>query len=145
MTTPVKKVPIHLQSAQNRLIIKNGDVVNEDGIEQVDIYIEDCIVKQMGNHLIIPGGTSVIDATGKFVLPGGVDASVHFQTPTKPADDVAETMTIDNFYQGTKAAIAGGTTTIIDRIKLNHISVVVIFQSWASQPSSGRHATSLGQ
>ena len=40
MTTPVKKVPIHLQSAQNRLIIKNGTVVNDDGEEQVDIYIE---------------------------------------------------------------------------------------------------------
>ena len=77
MTTPVKKVPIHLQSAQNRLIIKNGDVVNEDGIEQVDIYIEDCIIKQVGNHLIIPGGTRVIDATGKLVLPGGIDSSVH--------------------------------------------------------------------
>ena len=40
MVTPVKKVPIHLQSAQNRLIIKNGTVVNHDGEEQVDIYIE---------------------------------------------------------------------------------------------------------
>lgn len=116
MTTPVKKVPIHLQSAQNRLIIKNGEVVNEDGTEQVDIYIEDCNIKQIGKHLIIPGGTRVIDATGKLVLPGGIDCSVHLQTPTKPADDVAETMTIDNFYQGTKAAIAGGTTTIVDRI-----------------------------
>ena len=116
MTTPVKKVPIHLQSAQNRLIIKNGDVVNEDGIEQVDIYIEDCIIKQVGNHLIIPGGTRVIDAAGKLVLPGGIDCSVHLQTPTKTASDVTETMTIDNFYQGTKAAIAGGTTTVIDRI-----------------------------
>ena len=116
MTTPVKKVPIHLQSAQNRLIIKNGDVVNEDGIEQVDIYIEDCIIKQVGNHLIIPGGTRVIDASGKMVLPGGIDCSVHLQTPTKTASDVTETMSIDNFYQGTKAAIAGGTTTVIDRI-----------------------------
>ena len=40
MVNPVKKVPIHLQSAQNRLIIKNGTVVNDDGEEQVDIYIE---------------------------------------------------------------------------------------------------------
>ena len=36
----MKKVPIHLQSSQNRLIIKNGTVVNWDGEEQVDIYIE---------------------------------------------------------------------------------------------------------
>lgn len=40
MVTPLKKVPIHLQSSQNRLIIKNGTVVNWDKEEQLDIYIE---------------------------------------------------------------------------------------------------------
>ena len=40
MKSGLKKVPIHLQSAQNRLIIKNGTVVNSDKEEQVDIYIE---------------------------------------------------------------------------------------------------------
>ena len=35
----------------------------------------------MGTHLIIPGGTRVIDATGKYVMPGGIDANVHFETP----------------------------------------------------------------
>ena len=40
MVTPLKKVPIHLQSAQNRLIIKNGTVVHADGEEQLDIYVE---------------------------------------------------------------------------------------------------------
>ena len=81
MTTPVKKVPIHLQSAQNRLIIKNGTVVNDDGAQQIDVYIEDMKIKQMGNHLIIPGGTRVVDASGKFVIPGGVDANVHLEAP----------------------------------------------------------------
>ena len=38
-------------------------------------------IKQMGAHLIIPGGTRVIDATGKYVFPGGIDANVHFETP----------------------------------------------------------------
>ena len=81
MTTPVKKVPIHLQSAQNRLLIKNGTVVNDDGQESTDVYIEDSRIKQMGSHLIIPGGTRVIDAAGKFILPGGIDANVHLETP----------------------------------------------------------------
>ena len=40
MVTPVRKVPLHLQSAANRLHIKNGIVVNDDGEEQLDIYIE---------------------------------------------------------------------------------------------------------
>lgn len=81
MTTPVKKVPIHLQSAQNRLIIKNGTVVNEDSSESMDVYIEDGRIKQMGSHLIIPGGTRVIDAAGKYVMPGGIDTNVHLETP----------------------------------------------------------------
>ena len=59
MTTPVKKVPIHLQSAQNRLLIKNGTVVNHDKSEVLDVYIEDSRIKQLGNHLIIPGGKTL--------------------------------------------------------------------------------------
>ena len=38
---PVKKVPLHLQSAHNRILIKGGDVVNADGTERADVYIED--------------------------------------------------------------------------------------------------------
>ncbi len=78
----MKKVPIHLQSAQNRLLIKNGTVVNADGSSQVDVYMEDYMIRMVGKHLIIPGGTRVIDATGKFLLPGGIDSNVHFQMPT---------------------------------------------------------------
>ena len=70
MTTPLKKVPIHLQSAQNRLLLKNGTVVNDDGLSQVDVYIEEGKIKQVGNHLIIPGGTRVIECLEKFVIPG---------------------------------------------------------------------------
>ncbi len=110
MTTPVKKVPIHLQSSQNRLLIKNGTVVNDDGEQKVDVYIEDGKIKQVGNHLIIPGGTRVIDATDKFVIPGGVDANTHFHKPH--GDNV--TQTVDDFYQGTRAALVGGTTTVVD-------------------------------
>ena len=57
MVTPVKKVPIHLQSAQNRLIIKNGTVVNCDKEEQVDIYIE---VSQEEYNIIQSNGDLVV-------------------------------------------------------------------------------------
>lgn len=108
MSAPVKKVPIHLQSAQNRLLIKNGRTVNEDDILEQDVYIEDGIIKQLGRNLIIPGGTRVIDARGKLIFPGGIDPHTHFSF------EFMGTVSKDDFYQGTKAAVAGGTTMIID-------------------------------
>ncbi|XP_066254817.1 dihydropyrimidinase isoform X1 [Euwallacea similis] len=108
MSTPVKKVPIHLQSSQNRLVIRHGQIVNEDGIIDEDVYIEDGIIKQIGKNLIIPGGTRTIDARGKYILPGGIDPHTHFEF------DFMGAKSVDDFYQGTKAAVAGGTTMIID-------------------------------
>ena len=50
----------HLQSSQNRLLIKGGEVVNEDGRRKVDVYVENSIIKQVGNNLEVPGGTRTI-------------------------------------------------------------------------------------
>ncbi|XP_058822790.1 dihydropyrimidinase isoform X4 [Topomyia yanbarensis] len=107
---PVKKVPIHLQSAQNRLYIKRGHVVNHDGMQQADVYIEDGTIRYVGSgaDFVVPGGCRTIDATGKMLLPGGIDPHTHFQL------EFGGTVSVDDFYQGTKAAVAGGTTTVID-------------------------------
>ncbi|XP_073958612.1 collapsin Response Mediator Protein isoform X1 [Choristoneura fumiferana] len=99
---------INIKSSQNRLLIKNGRVVNDDGMEDADVYIEDGVIKQLGRNLIIPGGTRTIDATGKLVMPGGIDPHTHFELEMMGAK------TADDFYKGTRAAVAGGTTTVID-------------------------------
>ncbi|CAH8848593.1 unnamed protein product [Trichobilharzia szidati] len=106
----VKKLPMHLQSSQNRLLIKGGKVVNDDRMFTADVYIEDGVIRQLGNQLSIPGGVRVIDAAGKMVIPGGVDPHTSFESSYLGIN------TSDDFYSGTKAALAGGTTTIINCI-----------------------------
>lgn len=114
MTSPPKKVPIHLQSSQNRLLIKNGRIVNDDSIFDADIFIENGIISQIGHNLVVPGGVKIIDARAttpnevNYILPGGIDTHTHLQTQFMNAQ------TVDDYYNGTRAAIAGGTTTVIN-------------------------------
>uniref|UniRef100_A0A3Q4M8A9 Dihydropyrimidinase like 5b n=1 Tax=Neolamprologus brichardi TaxID=32507 RepID=A0A3Q4M8A9_NEOBR len=90
-----------------RILIKGGKVVNDDFTQEADVYIENGIIQQVGKELMIPGGAKVIDASGKLVLPGGIDTSVHLQETFMNA-------TIqDDFYSGTKAALMGGTTMVM--------------------------------
>lgn len=60
--------------------------------------------------MIVPGGCRVIDARGQYVLPGGVDPHTRFGFPS------LGTVSCDDFYSGTRAAISGGTTTVLDLV-----------------------------
>uniref|UniRef100_A0A8C0H6K3 Dihydropyrimidinase-related protein 5 n=1 Tax=Chelonoidis abingdonii TaxID=106734 RepID=A0A8C0H6K3_CHEAB len=97
-------------SATMRILIKGGKVVNDDCTLEADVYIENGIIQQVGRELMIPGGAKVIDATGKLVIPGGIDTSTHFHQTFMNATCV------DDFYHGTKAALVGGTTMVIGHV-----------------------------
>lgn len=125
--TSAKKIPIHLKSAQTRVVIKGGKIVNDDMIIDGDVFIEDGIIKQVGKDLSIPGGTRTIDAKGHLVIPGGIDTATHFQLPLPSGIKTA-----DDFYSGTRAAVAGGTTMIIDCVLDTTCSPLEAFEKWKS-------------
>lgn len=79
-----------------RILIKGGKVVNDDCTQEADVYIENGIIQQVGKELMIPGGAKVIDASGKLVLPGGIDTSVHLE------ESFMNATTADDYYSGTK-------------------------------------------
>jgi dihydropyrimidinase len=68
------------------------------------------VIRDVGENLIVPGGTKTIEAKGKLVMPGGIDTHVHFETRFMGLN------TADDFYTGTRAALGGGTTMIMQMV-----------------------------
>jgi dihydropyrimidinase len=89
------------------ILVKNGHVVTPDGVSDGDLFIENETITAIGRDLTRQA-TTVFDATGKYVIPGGVDVHTHLDAP------VGGTVSSDDFETGTRAAAFGGTTCIID-------------------------------
>jgi dihydropyrimidinase len=90
------------------LIIRNGLVVTAVGRTDADLRIRNGTITEIGRNLAAATGARVIDAAGMLVLPGGVDPHVHL-TPTPTATTLKGA---DDYTSASRAALAGGTTTI---------------------------------
>ena len=90
-----------------RYLLKNGTVVSGEESVRADVLTEGEKILAVGKDLDSEGA-EVIDVTGKFLFPGFIDGHTHFDL------EVAGTVTADDFESGTRAAILGGTTMVID-------------------------------
>ena len=96
--------------------------MNHDGSFLADIIVEDGIIKEVGLNLASAQNvTKTVDASGKLVMPGGIDASTYLEYFTNG------TRTADDFFSGTRAALAGGTTTISNFFKGGRSRSVIEF------------------
>ncbi len=89
-------------------IIKNGTLISDAGMINADLLIIDEKIAKISSQFKDFNNCHVIDASGKYILPGGVDVHVHLDLA------MAGTVSADDHYSGTKAAAFGGTTTVID-------------------------------
>lgn len=86
-------------------IIKNGTVVTADLTYTADVAVDGGKIIQIGDNLT---GDKTLDATGCYVMPGGIDPHTHLEMP------FMGTYSSDDFESGTRAALAGGTTMVVD-------------------------------
>lgn len=90
------------------LLIQNGQIVTASDNYHADIFCQDETITAIGRNLSVPPGTTTVDAGGKYVFPGFVDPHVHIYLP------FMGTYAKDNYESASRAALVGGTTTLIE-------------------------------
>ncbi len=90
------------------LLIKNGEIITADSRYHADVLCEDGTITRIDDDIDPPADAEVIDADGKYVFPGFIDPHTHIHLP------FMGTFAKDDYTTGTKAALCGGTTTLID-------------------------------
>ena len=110
-----------------RILIKNAFLVLEDRVEQGDLLTDGRMISQVGG-VIDETCDKVIDAKGCYVFPGFIDTHTHFDL------EVGSTVTADDFVTGTKAAVVGGTTTVLDfATQERGMTLMEAFQKWENK------------
>ncbi len=110
------------------LLIKNGEIVTADSRYVADIYCAGETITRIDKNLSASPGAEVIDATGKFVFPGFIDPHVHIYLP------FMGTFSKDTYETGSKAALVGGTTTLIEMCcPARSDDALKSFELWMSQ------------
>jgi dihydropyrimidinase len=121
-----------------RILVRGGSVLSSTGAAEMDVLIDGERVAALaapGTEVAASwaqGADRVLDATGRYVLPGGIDAHTHMEMP------FGGTFSVDTFETGTRAAAWGGTTTIIDfAVQVKGTSLLATLDAW--------HAKAAGQ
>src|SRR6188508_327454 len=107
------------------VLIKGGTIVTAEHTFRGDVFCFDGKIAVVGEKLDAPENTEIIDAGGQYVMPGGIDPHTHMQLP------FMGTVASDDFYSGTAAGLAGGTTMIIDFVIPNpQQNVMEAYRQW---------------
>ena len=111
-------------------IIKSGSVVTATDTYAADLAISGGKVVAIGSDLASQNAAKILDASGKLVMPGGIDVHTHLDMP------FGGTTSADDFETGTRAAAFGGTTTLIDfAIQYKGQPLRQAFDTWMSKAS----------
>ncbi len=112
-------------------IIKNATVVTAVDTYAADVAIANGKISAIGTDLPVENATKILDASGKLVVPGGIDVHTHLDMP------FGGTTSADDFETGTRAAAFGGTTTLIDfAIQYKGQPLRQAFDTWMGKASS---------
>jgi len=90
------------------VLIRGGTIVNADTSQRADVLVKGETIAAVGENLDAPAGAEIVDAGGALVMPGGIDPHTHLEFL------FMGTVSADDFEWGTKAALSGGTTTVVD-------------------------------
>jgi dihydropyrimidinase len=107
------------------LIIRGGTVVNHDYSRRADVVVDGETIVAVGSAVDTPAGAEIIDAGGCYVMPGGIDPHTHLELAFMGS------VSADDFEWGTKAALTGGTTMVVDFcIPDPGQSMLAAYQDW---------------